>query len=202
MISYLKGKLEYILNDYIIVDVNNIGFQVFISTYTMSELPQQGNEIKIYTYMNVREDAILLYGFLTMDEMNMFDILKTVSGVGPKSALGMLSFIRPQDISMAIITEDLNILSKAPGIGKKTAQRIILDLKDKLKTSTLFENNNDNITIDIDDSPNLHKKEAIEALISLGYSQMESTKVVIDIYKDNANTEDIIKLALKKISKF
>lgn len=199
MLSYLKGTLECILHDYIVIEVNNIGYQVFVSSYTISQLPQIGNGIKIHTYMSVREDAILLYGFLDINELDMFNMLITVSGIGPKAALAILSTIRPADISTAIIIEDINSLSKAQGIGKKTAQRIILDLKDKLKINTRFQND----ILDLDSkTSNSSKQEAIEALISLGYSQMEATKAVIDIYQEELSIEDIIKSALKKMSKF
>lgn len=200
MISYLNGTLEYILYDYIIVDVNNTGYQVFVSSYTISQLPKIGSNIKIHTHMNVREDAILLYGFLIIDELDMFNMLIMVSGIGPKAALAILSTMRPADISTAIIIEDITSLSKAQGIGKKTAQRLILDLKDKLKTNTTFQN--DTLLLDSIPNSNSYKQEAIEALIGLGYSQMEATKAVISIYQEDMSTEDIIKSALKKISKF
>jgi Holliday junction DNA helicase RuvA len=200
VIAYLKGNLEYILQDYIVVDVGNIGYQVFVSPYTITQLPQQGEMVKIHTYMAVREDGISLYGFLSLDEMDMFNKLITVSGIGPKVALGVLSAMRPQDISMAIIIEDINALSKAPGIGKKTAQRIILDLKDKLKTHSAFESNDkmESSTVKVSSQP---RQEAIEALMSLGYSQMEATKAVVNIYAEDMSTETAIKLALKKLAK-
>lgn len=197
MITYLKGILEYISDEFIIIDVNNIGYKVFISSYTLTKLPVQNENIKIYTYMNIREDAILLYGFLEIDELNMFNMLIGVSGIGPKAALSILSNLRPQDISMAVIMEDINTLSKTPGIGKKTAQRIILDLKDKLKTVSY----NESIELDIVNNQSSSKQDAIDALVALGYSQIEAVKVVKNVYSENMNIEDIIKLALKKLAK-
>lgn len=197
MITYLKGILEYISDEFIIIDVNNIGYKVFISSYTLTKLPVQNENIKIYTYMNIREDAILLYGFLEIDELNMFNMLIGVSGIGPKAALSILSNLRPQDISMAVIMEDINTLSKTPGIGKKTAQRIILDLKDKLKTVSY----NESIELDIGNNQSSSKQDAIDALVALGYSQIEAVKVVKNVYSENMNIEDIIKLALKKLAK-
>lgn len=199
MISYLKGILEEILDDNIIVDVGNMGYQVFVCSYTLTQLPKVGEVIKIYTYMAVREDNISLYGFLNKDEIEMFNRLITVSGIGPKVALGILSAMRPQDISMAIIIEDINALSKAPGIGKKTAQRIILDLKDKMKTHSAFDSNSSNVVTQSTGSS--ARQEAIEALISLGYSSMEATKAVVNTYTDGMSTEAAIKLALKKLAK-
>lgn len=197
MITYLKGILEYISDEFIIIDVNNIGYKVFISSYTLTKLPVQNENIKIYTYMNIREDAILLYGFLEIDELNMFNMLIGVSGIGPKAALSILSNLRPQDISMAVIMEDINTLSKTPGIGKKTAQRIILDLKDKLKTVSY----NESIELDIGNNQSSSKQDAIDALVALGYSQIEAVKVVKNVYSENMDIEDIIKLALKKLAK-
>lgn len=197
MIAYLNGNLEYVSNDFVILDVNGIGYQVFISDYTLSKLPQCNSNLKLYTYMNVKEDSISLYGFLSMDEMNMFNTLKTVSGVGPKAALSILSCMRPNEISMAVIIEDINSLSKASGIGKKTAQRIILELKDKMKSTTVFETEN----IDTNKNSSSAKIEAVEALTALGYSQIEATRAVSGEYSENMKVEDIIKLALKKMSK-
>lgn len=197
MITYLKGILEYISDEFIIIDVNNIGYKVFISSYTLTKLPVQNENIKIYTYMNIREDAILLYGFLEIDELNMFNMLIGVSGIGPKAALSILSNLRPQDISMAVIMEDINTLSKTPGIGKKTAQRIILDLKDKLKTVSY----NESIELDIGNNQSSSKQDAIDALVALGYSQIEAVKAVKNVYSENMDIEDIIKLALKKLAK-
>lgn len=198
MISYLKGILKHIFQDTIIIEVNNIGYQVFVSSHTLTHLPKEGNIIEIYTHMNVREDNISLFGFLTINELDCFDMLINVSGIGPKVALGILSTLRPQDINKAIIIEDINLLTKAPGIGKKTAQRIILELKDKLKINSTF-NYDDNLEQYYETSNNSTKQEAIEALIALGYSQIDATNSVISVYSENLKLEEIIKLSLKKL---
>lgn len=200
MISYLKGILKYIFQDTIIIEVNNIGYQIFVSSHTLTHLPKEENIIEIYTHMNVREDNISLFGFLTINELDCFNMLINVSGIGPKVALGILSTLRPQDINKAIIIEDINLLTKAPGIGKKTAQRIILELKDKLKINSTF-NYDDNLEQYYEVSNNSVKQEAIEALISLGYSQIDATNSVINVYNENLKLEELIKLSLKRLSK-
>lgn len=200
MISYLKGILKYIFQDTIIIEVNNIGYQIFVSSHTLTQLPKEGNIIEIYTHMNVREDNISLFGFLTINELDCFNMLINVSGIGPKVALGILSTLRPQDINKAIIIEDINLLTKAPGIGKKTAQRIILELKDKLKINSTF-NYDDNLEQYYEASINSVKQEAIEALIALGYSQIDATNSVINVYNENLKLEELIKLSLKRLSK-
>lgn len=200
MISYLKGILKYIFQDTIIIEVNNIGYQIFVSSHTLTQLPKEGNIIEIYTHMNVREDNISLFGFLTINELDCFNMLINVSGIGPKVALGILSTLRPQDINKAIIIEDINLLTKVPGIGKKTAQRIILELKDKLKINSTF-NYDDNLEQYYEVSNNSVKQEAIEALISLGYSQIDATNSVINVYNENLKLEELIKLSLKRLSK-
>lgn len=200
MICYLNGIVENISSNSIILDVNGIGYQILVSANTLENIPSKGNRLKIYTYMNVREDSISLYGFLSNEELNMFNLLITVSGIGAKVALGILSSITPYDISLAILTEDISALSKCSGVGKKTAGRIILDLKDKLKQNTYeIEGTNSNFK---SKSKNSIKNEAIEALTSLGYAQSEATKSVISIYNDNLNLEELIKLSLKQLSKF
>ncbi len=196
MISYLKGKLKYVSQETLILEVNNVGYQIFISAFTLSHLPEEGNTIEIYTHMNVREDNISLFGFLTIEELNCFNMLINVSGIGPKVALGILSAIRPKDINKAIITEDINTLTAIPGIGRKTAQRIILDLKDKLKIKSVLDYNDTEIYSETE-APT--KQEAIEALMSLGYSQLDSASSVKSVYNENLKLEDIIKLALKKL---
>lgn len=200
MISYLKGILKYIFQDTIIIEVNNVGYQIFVSSHTLTQLPKEGNIIEIYTHMNVREDNISLFGFLTINELDCFNMLINVSGIGPKVALGILSTLRPQDINKAIIIEDINLLTKAPGIGKKTAQRIILELKDKLKINSTF-NYDDNLEQYYEASSNSVKQEAIEALIALGYSQIDATNSVINVYNENLKLEELIKLSLKRLSK-
>ena len=160
-----------------------------------------GQEIKLYTYLNVREDAMNLFGFLSKDELKVFKLLITVNGIGPKGALAILTIMSPNDLRYAIMTEDSKLISKAPGVGAKTAQKVILELKDKLDMDAvvniidddIFKRNNDNVHNEI-------IEEAVEALVSLGYTQKEITKIIksCDI-TECKTTEDVIKLVLKNI---
>ncbi|MCT4544059.1 MAG: Holliday junction branch migration protein RuvA [Vallitalea sp.] len=201
MISYIKGTLEFIDNDYIIVDVSGIGYEIRISTSTIESLPNIGDVVKMYTYLYVREDAMLLYGFITRDDLDVFKKLITVNGIGPKGALGVLSTITPDELRFAIIADDVKTISKAPGIGKKTAQKLILELKDKLT----IKDYEDSISSELMDRTQVSqlsdsKNDAISALVALGYSSTEAVKAVrlVDI-KDTTTVEDIIKGALSKI---
>lgn len=199
LISFIKGILEYIDENWIIVDANGIGYKIAISSSTMGKLPSIGRQIKIFTHLQVREDEMSLYGFISHEELNMFERLISVNGIGPKGALGILSTISPADLCLAVITEDLKTLSSAPGIGKKTAQRMILDLKDKIKTvETLGEDGNQILEL----KQNSNIEEAISALIALGYARIEAAKAVKDIFKDDMTVEEIIKYALKKLALF
>ena len=203
MISYVKGSLEYVSEGFIIVDNNGIGYKIYVSPKLMAGLGDIGSQVKIFTYTSVREDDISLYGFENFEELEIFNKLITVSGIGPKGALGIISTLPPKDFVMAVISEDVKEISKAQGVGKKTAQRIILELKDKFKSedfieSTAFGEGN-GLAGDIVGDP---KFETIEALSSLGYSRSESVKAVSDVYEEGLSTEDLLKLALKKLAKF
>ena len=134
MISYIKGTLERRGENDIIVEAGGIGYRIFVSPATLAKLPQTGEAVQIFTYFSVKEDGMSLYGFAAREEQEMFEKLLLVNGVGPKGALGFLSVLNPSEIVMAILSDDVKTLSKAPGVGRKTAQRVILDLKDKFKT--------------------------------------------------------------------
>ncbi len=203
MISYIKGKIEYISEDFIIVDNGGIGYKIYVSPNLMSNSKGIGETVKIFTYMSVREDDISLYGFESFEELEIFNKLITVSGIGPKGALGIISTISPSDFVMAVISEDVSTISKAPGVGKKTAQRIILELKDKFNTENfveekIFGESKGLFSVVSKD----YKFEAIEALSTLGYSRSEAVKAVSAIECEGLTTEDILKLALKKLVKF
>lgn len=201
MISYIKGTLEYIGENDVILETGGIGYHIYVSQATTAHLPSKGNQIMIYTYMNVKEDAISLYGFRTVEELNLFHKLITVSGVGPKGGLSFLSQMSPKEIVMAIVSDDVKTLCKTPGIGKKIAQRVILELKDKFQASdgvleTIFASEGQ---LDVcETSPKL---EAIEALTALGYSRSEAVQAVDRIYDASLTTEDLLKLALKSMVK-
>lgn len=198
MISFVSGKLDMIFDDFVIVDNNGIGYQIIMSSSTICKLPQKGEEIKLYTYMDVKDDSISLYGFISMEEIQAFNMLISVSGIGPKGALGMLAILSPQDLMLSIVADDISALSKAPGVGKKTAQRLILELKDKIKTNYIAPNAVA-ININKDGSISSNKQDAIDALLVLGYSQAEAVKVVVEVAQKDTSVEEIIKLALKKL---
>lgn len=200
MIAYLKGTLEEIGNDYIVVDVNNIGYQVKVSLRVIEGLPGIGSSIKIHTYTYVREDVIALYGFLTKDDLQMFLLLLGVNGVGPKGALGILSVFSAQELRLAIISQDSKTIAKAPGIGAKTAQRMLIDLKDKVSVEETFEKMGmeDAGTVSVKAENSGARSDAIEALTALGYSASESMKAVnaVEITED-MSSDAILKMALR-----
>lgn len=200
MITYLKGTLEEIGSEYIVVDVNNIGYQVKVSLRVIEGLPAVGSSIKIHTYTYVREDVIALYGFLTKDDLQMFLLLLGVNGVGPKGALGILSVFSAQELRLAIISQDSKTIAKAPGIGTKTAQRMLIDLKDKVSVEeTINKIGEETITISNAKAENAGaRSDAIEALTALGYSASESMKAVNAVEITEGMTSDaILKAALK-----
>lgn len=201
MINYLKGELSEVKDNYVIIDVNNIGYEVSLPSTTITLLPPIGSNIKIYTYLHVREDAMSLYGFNSKDDLEMFKLLITVNGIGPKGALGILSAITADEIRFAVLAEDTATISKAPGVGKKTASKLILELKDKFKLETAFEQKLQNQgELAQPNSLIGMKEEAVSALTVLGYTAAESLRIVnqIDITED-MTSEDILKLSLKKM---
>ena len=203
MISYIKGNIIEIEEDLIIIVANNIGYNIRISNQTAASLPGIGQEIKIYTYMHVREDAISLFGFMTRDDLKVFKLLIGVSGIGPKGGLAVLSALSADDIRFAVLSDDVKTISKAPGIGTKTAQRLIIELKDKLKLEDAFEQRLENNQIATSESnlKNDAKSEAILALTSLGYSNSEALRAVKEAdITDDLDSEAILKAALKKIT--
>jgi len=201
MIGYLKGELAEVKESYVVLEVANIGYEVSLPSSSIMQLPGIGNTVKIYTYMHVREDAIGLFGFLTKDDLEMFKLLITVNGIGPKGALGILSFISADDIRFAVLADDAKTISKAPGIGNKTASKLILELKDKFKLESAFEqriiNQGDNLTRS--GVVNL-KDEAVQALTVLGYSASDALKIVNQVeITEGMTSEAILKLCLKKM---
>lgn len=202
MIAYVNGIVEDIAEDNVVLDVNGLGYNIKISADTASRLPGIGEPVKLYTYTCVREDAFLLYGFLTRSDLEIFKKLITVNGIGPKGGLAILSVMDGDDLRFAILSGDVKAISKAPGIGSKTAQRVILDLKDKISYDDTMIEKEISATVSGNsfkaDTP--QQKEAIEALISLGYGQTESTKAVNAIEGiENMDSGAILKAALKKM---
>lgn len=201
MYAYFNGRVAQINSDSIVLETNGIGYNIIMSGRDISELIP-GDELKVYTYTSVREDAIWLYGFLDAQSLSFFKMLLTVSGVGPKGAMGILSGASVEDIEVAIIAQDSKMLSKLPGIGAKTAARIILDLKDKV-------NANDVLAGVVGDGGNAKsatgtatgvKAEAAEVLTALGYSASEAMKAInkVDIIED-ISAEDLVTMALREL---
>ena len=199
MIAYVKGVLAVVGQDSIIIDKGGIGININVPVSIISTLPSIGSEVKVFTYPYVREDAIALYGFMTMDDLDVFKLLINVNGVGTKTALGILSAITPNELRLAVISADYKTITKAPGIGKKSAERIVLELRDKVKM--VIEDDSyiavDSGDVAKSDSVNI----ALEALVSLGFSYGEAAKAVkqVDNYEE-MDDESLIKAALKHLS--
>ncbi len=204
MFSYIRGPLTEVWEDAVVVESGGIGWNIHVPMSVLDSLPRTGEEVKIYTSFQVREDAVALYGFLTRQDLQMFRQLLGVSGIGPKAALGILSVMRPDDLRMAIISEDAKAIAKAPGIGPKTAKRVILDLKDRIKMEDILPSA---IASDAAAAPVFVSgvegvgKEAIEALVALGYSMSEATKAVRQVeILDGMTVEAVLKASLKHLA--
>lgn len=201
MISYIRGEIAEIEEDLLVLEANGIGYNIRITMETASNLPSIGEDIKIYTYMQVREDDVSLFGFLTKDDLKVFKLLIGVSGIGPKGALGILSALTADDIRFAVLSDDVKAISKAPGIGTKTAQKLIIELKDKLKLEDAFEARLENNSNSVNTASNDAKGEAVMALTALGYSNSEALRAVKEAgITDDMDSEAILKAALKKLS--
>jgi Holliday junction DNA helicase RuvA len=196
MFAYIKGTLAYKGNEFIIVETGGIGYRVTVPVTALEAL-KTGTDIKVHTYMHIREDAWLLFGFITEEELKMFEQLLKVSGVGPKAAMSLVSHIPPSRFGLAVLTDDANAFVKAPGIGKKTALRIILELKDKLKKEQGEELKTLTSGTDWDEKPASKIQEAVSALMMLGYSSQEANRSVSSVYSDEKSLETIIRDALK-----
>lgn len=204
MYSYIKGELAEVNTDHIVIDVGGIGYMIYIPAQSLNYLPGIGEMLKVHTYLYMREDAMILYGFLTKDDLEMFKLLITVSGIGPKGGLAVLSTLSSDDLRFAVLSGDSKAISKAPGIGSKTAQRVIIDLKDKLSLEDAFEKKLEHENEKINVSSNSQvKNDAVMALNALGYSSTESLKAVskVEITED-MDVEDVLKAALKHMSLF
>lgn len=200
MIGYLKGEVAGIYEDRIVLEVSGIGYNVIMPASSLDLIDGIGMVVKIYTYLDVREDAMLLYGFLTKDDLDFYKLLIQVNGVGPKAALSMLSVMTTDDLRFAILSDDAKKIGKAPGIGPKTAQRIIIDLKDKVHIEDAFNS----AVIEKDETGvediGQARNEAAQALIALGYSQTDAYRSVrsAQISSDD-DVETILKKALKNM---
>ena len=204
MIGYIKGRLEEVMDGAIIVDNNGIGYEIFVPASVIGSLPSKGNEVKIYTYMNVREDLLQLFGFMTRDDLEVFKMLITVSGIGPKGALGILGVMSADDVRFAVMSEDAKTISKAPGIGAKTARKLIIELKDKLNFKDVIEGALDRgENAAANSSASADKQiisDAVEALTALGYSASDAMKAVRMVeMTDDMTVEMLLKLSLKNM---
>ena len=197
MYAYIKGELAETNPDHIVIETGGIGYQVFISGQTFEYLPAVGEEIKLY----LREDAMILYGFLTKDDLELFKLLISVSGIGPKGGLAILSALSADDLRFAVLSGDSKAISKAPGVGAKTAQRVILELKDKMSLEDAFEKKSEHVqTLKISGNGQV-RNDAVMALTALGYSSAESLKAVSAVeITEEMDVEAVLKAALKHMS--
>lgn len=202
MIAYIKGTVEDILEDRIILETGNLGYNIFMPMGAVEHLLHKGQEIKIHTYLHVKEDALSLFGFLTRDDLATFKLLLGVNGIGPKAALGILSGLSADELRFAVLADDVKTISRAPGIGKKTAQKLILELKDKFNIQEALEMKAEHVQTQGAGETDLTdvKKEAVEALTALGYSGTDALRAVkkVDVTSD-MSVETMLKLALKNM---
>ncbi len=189
MIAKIKGKIEYIKDNYVIIDVNGVGYKIFATPYTLGKIAGK-EEIAFFVHTYVREDTLALYGFLTLEELEMFELLISISGIGPKASLGILTVATPKTIKTAILNEDSSILTRVSGVGKKTAERVILELGNKI--ADMSESEKEGAVSNMD---------AIEALVSMGYSAAEAREALKLVPKDIQDVGARIKMALKNLGK-
>lgn len=195
MFEFIIGDVVSIKEDYIVLQNNGIGYKIFSSINSMIKLEMGMKNAMIYTYLVVREDGVVLYGFTSEEEIEMFKLLLMVSKIGPKTALGILSCLTPYQIKLAILRRELDVLCKAPGIGKKTAERMVLELKDRINKDDIIEDNMKKPIINDD------YDQAVEGLITLGYTRLEVEKVINTMDITNMGVEEIIRESLKKLMK-
>lgn len=201
MISYIRGELAAVEEDRIIVDVGGVGYGIFMPGESITRLPAVGSEIKVHTYLNVREDAMQLFGFLTRDDLKVFRLVIGVSGIGPKGGLSILSCLTPDDLRFAVMAGDAKAISKAPGIGKKTAEKLIIELKDKLSIEdTLTHIADEEDVIPAAGGTSEVQAEAVQALVALGYGSSEAVKAVQKAAPSpDDSVETVLKAALKQM---
>lgn len=197
MYAHIRGTLTEKNADSVVIDASGVGYELSVSANTLASCPQAGEEAKLFCYLSVREDAMELFGFSSREEKKMFLRLIGVSGIGPKTALGVLSALSVKDLSIALVTGDAQALSRAPGIGKKTAQRLVLELKDKVENEDLTGPGG---AAPIKNIAGAGEAEAIEALMSLGYPASEAAKAVAAVSGQATKTDEILRLALKNMA--
>lgn len=203
MIAYLKGIVVEVTESRLVLDVNDVGYQIYISGRDAADMPGRGEEVKIHTYLNVKEDAMQLFGFLSEDDLELYKLLLNVSGIGPKAALGILSVLTAEDLRFAVLSDDAKAIAKAPGVGTKTAQKLILELKDRLSIEDAFEKKLSRSGVAASAQPveGDAKSEAVQALTALGYASSDALKAVRKAQiTEDMDTETVLKLALKQIA--
>jgi holliday junction DNA helicase RuvA len=197
MFAYIKGSLTYKHNEYVVVEANGVGYKISTALSTIETIGTVGSEVKVFTHLYVREDIMNLYGFITQEELGMFELLLTVSGIGPKAAISLISSVSSSKFALAVITDDIKTLTKAQGVGNKVAQRIILELKDKIKKEQLTSGSITKEDIYIANRDNSRTSEAISALMVLGYTPLEASRAVSAVYSEDMDLESVIKSALR-----
>lgn len=201
MISYIRGELADIAEDHVVVDVGGVGYGIFMSGSDLTRLPKTGQEIKVYTYLHVKEDIMQLFGFLTKDGLEVFRLIIGVSGIGPKGGLNILTQMSPNDLRFAVMAGDSRAISKAQGIGKKTAEKLILELKDKLKLTDTIQEEDLSSGTETVNGTGLIQNEAVEALVALGYGSTEAFQAVRNVEIDEESTvEAVLKKALRQMA--
>lgn len=199
MYSYIKGTLEETDSSSVVVENGGIGYRISVPGRVLDALPPKGSEVKIYTYLHVKEDCFSLFGFLSRDDRMLFQLMLNVSGIGPKGALGILTVLSPNELRTAVVTDNAKAIAKAPGIGTKTAQKLIIELKDKVDLEDLLlqDNDTDGLQADLTGI----KEEAVQALVSLGYSEKEARMSVSAVEgAETMDVESVLKAALKNMA--
>ena len=200
MLAFVKGKLDTVTEDYIIVENQGNGYEILVPGSVIQAMPQVGNEVKIYTYLYVREDVLQLYGFFTKDQLDMFKLLITVNGIGPKGALGILTVMDVDALRLAILSDDAKSIAKSPGIGAKTAGKLILELKDKCHLEDILDSGGDRTSPLAETADSGARNDAIQALVALGYSASEAAAAVRKVkISEDMSVEDILKQSLKNV---
>lgn len=200
MYSYIKGILEETDSDSIVVENNGIGYHIFVSGRVLDELPDIGERITIYTYLHVKEDCFALYGFLSRDDLKLFRMMLNVNGIGPKGALGILTVLSGDDLRAAVVSDNAKAIAKAPGVGAKTAQKLIIELKDKVHLEDILQPGEEGENQNGGDLSAV-KQEAVQALVSLGYSQSEARSAVASVETaEGMDIEEVLKASLKNIA--
>lgn len=201
MIGYIIGTVVSIEEQKVILEHNNMGFEVYMPLSSIQSKMVVGAKIKVHTYLHVKEDLLQLYGFVCKDDLEVFKLLITVNGIGPKGALGVLSGMSSDELRFAVLSEDVKMISKAPGIGKKTASKLILELKDKLNLEDAFEKKRSHVLESTEGTSKDVVKEGVEALVALGYSNGEALKTIRQIEGiQSLEVEEVLKIALKKMA--